>query len=132
MPWEWDLNLPPLVPPELEKLPVQPNAAVDYWKESTLPQVHMLKTTQNWRCYEDEREIDALLAQVSFQWNDPDFLLKNPDFLLRNPDLLLKNVDFTIKTVLRVGEVYKLRTCGACAADLQVILELLHELLHDS
>ena len=31
------------------------------------------------------------LIQVSFQWTNPDFLLKNPDFRLRNPDFLLKN-----------------------------------------
>ena len=35
--------------------------------------------------------------KVSFQWMNPDFLLRNPDFLLRNPDFLLKNVDFTIE-----------------------------------
>ena len=28
--------------------------------------------------------------KVSFQWENPDFLLENPDFLLRNPDFLLK------------------------------------------
>ena len=37
-------------------------------------------------------------AEVSFQWNNPDFLIRNPDFPLRNPDFLLNNVDFLIKT----------------------------------
>ena len=37
------------------------------------------------------------MGQVSFQWKNPDFLIRNPDFLFRNPDFLLKNVDFIIK-----------------------------------
>ena len=35
--------------------------------------------------------------EVSFQWKNPDFLIRNPDFLLKNPDFLLKNVDLIIK-----------------------------------
>ena len=31
------------------------------------------------------------LAQVSFQWKNPDFLFRNPDLLIRNPKFLLKN-----------------------------------------
>ena len=31
--------------------------------------------------------------EVSFQWKNPDFLIRNPDFLFRNPDFLLKNVE---------------------------------------
>ena len=38
------------------------------------------------------------LPEVSFQWKNPDFLLKNTDFLFRNPGFLLKNVDFIAKT----------------------------------
>ena len=30
------------------------------------------------------------VAQVSFQWKNPDFLFNNPDFLFKNPDFLLK------------------------------------------
>ena len=37
------------------------------------------------------------VTQVSFQWNNPDFLFRNPDLLIRNPDFLLKNVEFIIK-----------------------------------
>ena len=43
-------------------------------------------------------EMRAIRAQrkVSFQW-------KNPDLLLRNPDFLLKNVDFMIKQGARLA-----------------------------
>ena len=41
-----------------------------------------------------------LLAQVSFQW-------KNPDFLSRNPDFLLKSVDFII-----INQVYAQLSSG--------------------
>jgi hypothetical protein len=63
-PWEWDLDLPPLIPPELEKLPMQPAAAVGYWEESSTPSVHILKSSR-WRCYEEVEEVDALLAQLN-------------------------------------------------------------------
>ena len=39
-----------------------------------------------------KESLDRAEAQVSFQWENPDFLLKNVDFFL-------KNVDFVIKTV---------------------------------
>ena len=32
----------------------------------------------------------GLIAQVSFQWTNPDFLFRNPDFLLKNVGFLLK------------------------------------------
>ena len=41
-----------------------------------------------------------LLKQVSFQW-------QNPDFLIRNPDFLLKNLDFIIKPQLREWELHR-------------------------
>ena len=42
-------------------------------------------------------DAEIVQIQVSFQWKNPDFLVRNPDFLLRNLDFLLKNVDFLIK-----------------------------------
>ena len=52
------------------------------------------------------RSLDAILqrakqqavqdVQVSFQWKNPDFVLKSQDFLFRNPDFLLKIIDFII------------------------------------
>ena len=44
------------------------------------------------------QDAQAKVTQVSFQRQNPDFLLKNPGFLIRNRDFLLKNVDFIIKT----------------------------------
>ena len=35
-------------------------------------------------------------GQVSFQWENSDFLSKDPDFILRSPNFLLKNVNFMI------------------------------------
>ena len=34
----------------------------------------------------------SLLAEVSFQWKNPGFLLRNPDFKIRNSDFLSTNV----------------------------------------
>ena len=61
--WNWDLNLPPLIPPELENLPLQPAGAVGYWEETTVPSVHIVKNAR-WRCYDDPGDVDALLACV--------------------------------------------------------------------
>jgi hypothetical protein len=62
--WKWDLSLPPLIPPELEKLPLQPPGAVEYWEKSDLPSVHIVKNSR-WRCYEDPEDVDALLAYLN-------------------------------------------------------------------
>ena len=35
--------------------------------------------------------------QVSFQWKNPNLLIRNPDFLIKNPDFLLKDLDFIIQ-----------------------------------
>ena len=43
------------------------------------------------------------VAQVSFQW-------KNPDFLLMNPDFLLKNVDFMIMKKQHIAALGPLAT----------------------
>ena len=48
-------------------------------------------------------------GKVSFQWNNPDFLLKNPDFQLKNPDFLLKNVDFVTKQGKKSEEEKKVK-----------------------
>ena len=44
------------------------------------------------------KEKGKSLAEVNFQWKNPDFLFKNPDFLIKNPDFLLRSVDFIIQT----------------------------------
>lgn len=62
--WQWDLTLPPLIPPELENLPLQPPGAVAYWEESTMSSVHIVKNSR-WRCYEDPEDVDALLAYLN-------------------------------------------------------------------
>ena len=33
------------------------------------------------------------LAEVNFQWKNPDFLFKNPDFRLKNVDFIIKQAD---------------------------------------
>ena len=51
----------------------------------------------------------TLTHQVSFQWKNPDFLLKHVDFLWKNPDFLLKHVDFLLKNVdfiTKTGDPY--------------------------
>ena len=45
------------------------------------------------------RRCGSSRSQVSFQWENPDFLFENPDFLFRNPDLLFRNLDFPLQNV---------------------------------
>ena len=54
----------------------------------------------------DGVDTDGLITLdgASFQWKNPDLLLKNSNFLLRNSDFPFKNVDFIIKTVPRAAE----------------------------
>ena len=49
------------------------------------------------------------LAQVSFQWKNPDFLFRNPDLLIRNLDFLLKNVEFITKFTQKPEDISALQ-----------------------